>query len=94
MPGAKSGLSRDKLLEASGLVGAQERKTWQGKPGCVLSEINNAVLKAINEIWPDGILDHKAKARDERIRKVLTRTQQSTVSARTIQRTLEKIHFV
>jgi hypothetical protein len=75
------------------LVGPQERKTWQAKPVCVLSETENAVLKAINEIWPDGISDHKAKARDERIRDRLRGTQQSTVSARTIQRTLTKIHF-
>jgi hypothetical protein len=77
------------------LVAPQERKTWQAKPRCVLSETENAVLKAINEIWPDGILlDHKAKARDERIRDRLGRAQQSTVSVRTIQRTLKKIHFV
>jgi hypothetical protein len=76
------------------LVAPQERKTWQAKPGCVLSEAENAVLKVINEIWPDGILDHKAKARDERIRDRLRHTQQSTVSARTIQRTLKNIHFV
>jgi hypothetical protein len=35
------------------LVAPQERKTWQAKPGCVLSKAENAVLRAINEIWPN-----------------------------------------
>jgi hypothetical protein len=71
----------------------QERETWQAKPGCVLSKAENAVLRAINEICPDGILDHTAKARDQRILKQLEIAQQADVSTRTIQRTLRKIHF-
>jgi len=71
-----------------------ERKTWQIRSGCVLSASEIAVLNAINQISPDGTLDHKANARDKRIQDWLKRTQQSTVSSRTIQRTLEKIHFV
>ena len=47
----------------------QERETWQAKPGCLLSKAEIAVLRAINEIWPDGILDRTAKARDQRILK-------------------------
>jgi hypothetical protein len=60
----------------------------------VLSASEIAVLNAINQISPDGTLDHKANARDKRIQDWLKLTQQSTVSSRTIQRTLEKIHFV
>ena len=75
------------------LVTPQERKTWQKKPGCELSPAESEVLKAINVLWPDGTLDHKAKARDDRILKQLKIAEQAPVSARTIQRTLTKILF-
>jgi hypothetical protein len=75
------------------LVAPQERKTWQVMPGCLLSKAEIAVLRAINEICSDGILDHTAKARDQRILKQLEIAQQADVSTRTIQRTLIKIHF-
>jgi hypothetical protein len=71
----------------------QERKTWQAMPGCLLSKAENAVLRAINEIWLDGILDHTAKARDQRILSQLKIAKQADVKSRTIQRTLRKIHF-
>jgi hypothetical protein len=70
-----------------------ERKTWQKKPGCELSPAQSEVLKAINVLWPDGTLDHKAKARDDRILKQLKIAEQAPVSSRTIQRTLKKILF-
>jgi hypothetical protein len=62
-------------------------ETWRPMPGDALSRTENKVLKAINELWPDGNLDHKAKARDTRIQ------NQLVVSTRTIQRTVRKIHF-
>jgi len=68
-------------------------ETWRPMPGGTLSRAQHKVLEAINELWPDGNLDHKAKARDKRIQDWLKLTQQSTVSSRTIQRTLGKIHF-
>jgi hypothetical protein len=71
----------------------KETKTWRPKPGKQLTVSEIAVLNAINAIWPDGELDHKAKARDKRIQDWLTLTQQSSVKTRTIQRTLLKIHF-
>jgi hypothetical protein len=73
-------------------VAQQKRKTWRAKPGCVLSPTENAVLKVINELWSDGTLDQKANVRNKRIQDLLRPTQQS-VSPRTIQRTLNKIHF-
>jgi hypothetical protein len=77
-----------------GRVGPKkERKTWQAKPGKRLTASEIAVLNAINTTWPDGTLDHKAKARDKRIQEWLTLNQQSSVKTRTIQRTLVKIHF-
>jgi hypothetical protein len=72
----------------------QERKTWQAKPGRLLTASEKAICGAINEIWPDGvILDLKAKARDERILSKLKSARQHAVSSRTIQRTLKKICF-
>jgi hypothetical protein len=71
----------------------QESKTWRAKPGCVLTASGLSVLKAINEIWPDGTMDHKAKARNERILNQLKIAKQAPVSSRTIQRTLKKILF-
>ena len=71
----------------------QEGKTWQAKPGSVLTASEKAVCRAINEIWPDETSDHKAKARDERILSQLKIAKQRAVSPRTIQRTLRKIHF-
>ena len=68
-------------------------KTWKEKSGKSLTAHELAVLKAINQIWPNGRLDHKANARDNRIRDQLNLAQQSDVSPRTIQRTLTKIHF-
>jgi hypothetical protein len=75
------------------LVTPQERKTWQAKPGKSLTASESAVFKAINEIWPDGTIDQKAQARDDRILKQLKTASQHPVSRRTIQRTIQKIHF-
>ena len=68
-------------------------KTWQAKPGKSLAASESAVVKAINEIWPDGTIDQKAQARDHRILKQLKTASQHPVSRRTIQRTIQKIHF-
>ena len=69
------------------------------KPGRLSPDVSSRrarlrSVRAINEIWPDGILDHKAKARDERILSQLKIAKQAPVSPRTIQRTLKKIHFL
>jgi hypothetical protein len=93
--GAASSAGSDDDAPHLGRVTSQkERQTWQARPGCVLSKAQNAVLKAINEIWPNGIIDHNAKARNESILSQLKIANQHPVSPRTIQRTLTKIHFV
>jgi hypothetical protein len=71
----------------------EEGKKWQAKPGNHLTRSETAVLGALNVISPDGLLDHKAKARDDRILKQLEIAKQAPVSPRAIQRTLKKIHF-
>ena len=68
-------------------------KTWQAKPGKSLTASESAVVRAINDIWPDGTIDQKARARDDRILKQLNTASQHPVSPRTIQRTIQKIHF-
>jgi hypothetical protein len=73
------------------LVTPQERKTWQAKPGKRLTTTEAAVVRAMNEVFPDGKSDLVAKTRDDLIKNRLTHR---AVSSRTIQRTLEKIHFV
>jgi hypothetical protein len=71
----------------------QESKNWHVKSGHQLTPNENAVFKVIADIWPGGIIDQKAKARDERIRNQLRTAKQSPVSPKTIQRTLRKIDF-
>ena len=70
-------------------------KVWGPKLGYEdkLSPHDNAVLQALNEICPDGQLDHKAAGRDRKINERLLKQGRSTVSTRTIERTLKKIHF-
>jgi hypothetical protein len=70
-----------------------QEETWQAEPGKHLTRSEIAVLEALIVISPDGILDHKAQARDKRILKQLEIAKQAPVSPRTIQRTLKKIHF-
>jgi hypothetical protein len=72
---------------------AGKKKTWKSKPSANLTKSEAAVLDAVNELWPDGKIDHKARARDRTIRDWLADKEQSTVSVRVIQRTLKKIHF-
>jgi hypothetical protein len=67
------------------------QKTWQVKPGKSLTTTEAAVVRVMNELFPDGKSDLVAKARDELVKNRLTHR---AVSSRTIQRTLEKIHFV
>jgi hypothetical protein len=72
---------------------AQISKTWKSKPGANLTKSEKAVLAALNDLWPNGDLDHKAKARDRRITERLTKNRGSSVAPRTIQRALKKLQF-
>jgi hypothetical protein len=78
----------DKQTDTSKVV-----KLWQPKLGYKLTAHEDAVLRVLNELWPDGQLDHKAAARDRVINEHLLKRGESTVSTRTIQRTLKIIHF-
>ena len=71
------------------LATPQERKTWQARPGKRLTTTEIAVVRAMNALFPDGKLELKANARDKGIENQLGHR----LSPRTIQRTLEKIHF-
>jgi hypothetical protein len=75
--------------QGSGIAGKE--KTWRANAGAKLTTSQTAVLEAMNELFPDGKVDHKARARDKRIAAQLK--DKSSVSTRTIQRTLKKIHF-
>jgi hypothetical protein len=68
-------------------------KTWRAKRGEELTASDAAVLDALNALWPDGKLDHKAKARDDKINKWLKDNNKSGISTRAIQRALKKIRF-
>jgi hypothetical protein len=72
------------------LATPQERKKWQARAGNRLTTTEAAVVRAMNELFPDGRLDVIAKARDELIQ---NQVKHLTVSSRTIQRALAKIHF-
>ena len=72
-------------------VAQQKRKTWRARPGKHLTTTEAAVVRAMNELFPDGKSDLAAKARDELIQ---DRVKHRAISSRTIQRTLGKIHFV
>jgi hypothetical protein len=39
----------------------------QAKKGCKLTPSETAVLDAVNALWSDGKVDHKAKGRDDRL---------------------------
>jgi hypothetical protein len=67
----------------------EKRKTWQAKPGEHLTASETAVVAAMNELWPDGRLDLRAKARNNQIGNRLG----SHPSPRAIQRALKKIRF-
>jgi hypothetical protein len=70
-------------------------KEWRPKLGCEdkLTASERGVLRVLNELWPDGQLDHKAAARNRDINERLSKQGKSKVSARTIQRTLKNIRF-
>jgi hypothetical protein len=78
----------DKQTDTSKIV-----KVWKAKPGAELTDSQVAVLQMVNELWPDGQLDHKAAARNRRINERLQKQSRSVVSSRTIERTLEKVDF-
>jgi hypothetical protein len=71
------------------------KKRWHAKPGDKnkLTPHEEAVLSALNELLPNGELDHKAKRRNDRINQFLVNSGRSKVSPRVIQRTLAKIAF-
>jgi hypothetical protein len=66
----------------------QHRNGWKAKLSAKLSSSEQAVMHAMNELWPDGKVVHRAKVRDHLI------SQKTNVSPRTIQRALTKIRFV
>jgi len=72
---------------------AGAKKAWKAKLGAKPSRSGTAILEALNNIWPDGFLDHKASGRDRRISDWLKAKHNSSVSPRTIQRELRKIEF-
>jgi hypothetical protein len=59
----------------------------------VVPSHEEAVRSAINELYPNGELDHKAGHRDNYITKHLKASDRSHVSRRVIERTLKKIEF-
>jgi hypothetical protein len=85
--------SDDEAPPHLGRVAQNESKTWHAKRGKHLTPSETAVFEALIVVSPDGILDHKAQARDKRILKQLEIAKQAPISPRTIQRTLKKIHF-
>jgi hypothetical protein len=68
-------------------------KAWKVKPGMRLTATENAILNAVNALWPTGEVDHKAKARNVRINDWLRQNNKSGASTRTMQRLLRKIRF-
>lgn len=69
------------------------RKVWGAKLGTRLTDSETAVLGALNTLWSNGELDHKARARDRRINDWLANRNTSRLSSRVIQRALQKIKF-
>jgi hypothetical protein len=91
--GAASSAGSDDDAPHLGRVAPQkEKKAWRARPGKRLTASEIAVVRAMNKLWPNGKLDLRAKARNERIQNQLSK--QGPVSQRTIQRTQKKIHYV
>jgi hypothetical protein len=78
-------------LEKSG----DGRHRWHAKPGNKnkLTQHEEAVLSALNALFPSGELAHKAKQRNTRIKDFLKNSGRGSVETRTIQRALAKITF-
>jgi hypothetical protein len=71
-----------------------QKKRWKARRGETLTPHEEAVVRVLNQIWPDGDSDHKAKARNSRINECLANEHhKSAVSPRTIQRTIAKVYF-
>jgi hypothetical protein len=74
-------------------------KRWKPRPSVRLTPHEEAVVSALNDLFPNGKLDHKAKKRDDLINLHLAKpghlakAGRSPVSSRVIQRTLAKIEF-
>ncbi len=88
---AKSQQPASTCNRGSNVAGA--KKAWRAKPSAKLSPSETSVLEALNSLWPDGDLDHKARARDQRIGEWLKSKNKSPLSSRTIQRARQKIRF-
>lgn len=69
----------------------ENNKTWRPKPDVRLTKAEDAVLEALKALWPNDRPDHNAKARDNRIVKLLKEKRLTPVGSRTIQRTLKKV---
>jgi hypothetical protein len=67
-------------------------KRWKTK-GEKLTPTEIAILDAVNNLWPNGHLDHHGGSRLQRINDYLKANNTKVVSLRTVQRTQEKIHF-
>ena len=102
MPGAPPRLDGadvkvDALMPNIGCIEDAEKpsgqKTWKARPDFSLTAAETAVLNALNELWPHGQLEHKAKARDDLIENWLKVKTNYPLSSRTIQRALAKIYF-
>jgi hypothetical protein len=87
---ASSAEAHDKHTDTSKVA-----KVWGPKLGYEdkLTTHDHAVVRVLNERWPDGQLDHKAAARNRFIIEHLLKQGRSKVSERTIERTLNKIRF-
>jgi hypothetical protein len=72
------------------------KPSWKTRPGKrKLTPSEMAVVRAPGAVSADGILDHKAKARNRLINEHIVKDQKkSAVSSRTIERTIAKVHFV
>ena len=69
--------------------GKEKNLAAEARKGKLLTASELAVVRAMNELWPDGKSDLRAKTRDEQINNRLG----YHLSPRTIQRALQKIHF-
>jgi hypothetical protein len=70
-----------------------QKKIWRAKAGARLTKGETAVLEALRSIYPHRFLEHKAKARDERINEWLNAHGVKRISSRVIQRALKKMNL-
>jgi hypothetical protein len=68
-------------------------KIWKPKLGAKIPKGWAAILPALNELWPDGDVGHKASERDRLINKWLKDHQERPLGPRTIQRAIKMMRF-